>query len=128
MSINLSHWDLFCAILCFITYCYCLVQEASELDNSSESLLKLVVLACHSFLSSACFFLLQIQAYLMCNKLRSAYLVSVRQEKTRAVQLVQHVRQLAENSGEDVVQAICTQWLAVHQPKMRNRLAQGSRK
>ncbi|XP_040414249.1 zinc finger FYVE domain-containing protein 26 isoform X1 [Cygnus olor] len=70
----------------------------------------------------------KIQAYLMCNKLRSAYLVSVRQEKTRAVQLVQHVRQLAENSGEDVVQAICTQWLAVHQPKMRNRLAQGSRK
>uniref|UniRef100_A0A8C9EIQ0 Zinc finger FYVE domain-containing protein 26 n=1 Tax=Pavo cristatus TaxID=9049 RepID=A0A8C9EIQ0_PAVCR len=70
----------------------------------------------------------KIQAYLMCNKLRSAYLVSVRQEKSRAVQLVQHVRQLAESSGEDVVHAICTQWLTVHQPKMRNRLGQGSRK
>uniref|UniRef100_A0A8C4VEN6 Zinc finger FYVE domain-containing protein 26 n=1 Tax=Falco tinnunculus TaxID=100819 RepID=A0A8C4VEN6_FALTI len=55
-------------------------------------------------------FLLQVQAYVMCNKLRSAYLVSVRQEKTRAVQLVQHVRQLAENSGDDVVKAICVQW------------------
>uniref|UniRef100_A0A8C3XPM5 Zinc finger FYVE domain-containing protein 26 n=1 Tax=Chelydra serpentina TaxID=8475 RepID=A0A8C3XPM5_CHESE len=55
----------------------------------------------------------KIQAYLMCNKLRSAYLVSVRQENTRAVQLVQHVRQLAENNGEDVVQAICAQWLSV---------------
>ncbi|OXB72307.1 UNVERIFIED_CONTAM: hypothetical protein H355_014227 [Colinus virginianus] len=70
----------------------------------------------------------KIQAYLMCNKLRSAYLVSVRQEKSRAVQLVQHVRQLAESSGEDVVHAICTQWLTVHQPKTRNRLGQGSRK
>uniref|UniRef100_A0A8C2U4P2 Zinc finger FYVE domain-containing protein 26 n=1 Tax=Coturnix japonica TaxID=93934 RepID=A0A8C2U4P2_COTJA len=70
----------------------------------------------------------KIQAYLMCNKLRSAYLVSVRQEKSRAVQLVQHVRQLAESSGEDVVRAICTQWLTVHQPKTRNRLGQGSRK
>uniref|UniRef100_A0A8C0ERH3 Zinc finger FYVE domain-containing protein 26 n=1 Tax=Bubo bubo TaxID=30461 RepID=A0A8C0ERH3_BUBBB len=69
-----------------------------------------------------------IQAYVMCNKLRSAYLVSVRQEKTRAVQLVQHVRQLAENSGDDVVKAICAQWLSVHQPKMRNRLPQGTRK
>ncbi|KAM6133864.1 LOW QUALITY PROTEIN: zinc finger FYVE domain-containing protein 26 [Phoenicopterus ruber ruber] len=70
----------------------------------------------------------KIQAYVMCNKLRSAYLVSVRQEKTRAVQLVQHVRQLAENSGDDVVKAICAQWLSVHQPKMRNRLPQGTRK
>ncbi|XP_040456412.1 zinc finger FYVE domain-containing protein 26 isoform X4 [Falco naumanni] len=70
----------------------------------------------------------KVQAYVMCNKLRSAYLVSVRQEKTRAVQLVQHVRQLAENSGDDVVKAICVQWLSVHQPKMRNRLPQGTRK
>ncbi|KAM6273574.1 zinc finger FYVE domain-containing protein 26 isoform 2-T2 [Porphyrio hochstetteri] len=70
----------------------------------------------------------KIQAYVMCSKLRSAYLVSVRQEKTRAVQLVQHVRQLAENSGDDVVKAICAQWLSVHQPKMRNRIPQGARK
>ncbi|XP_068802326.1 zinc finger FYVE domain-containing protein 26 isoform X3 [Struthio camelus] len=70
----------------------------------------------------------KIQAYLMCNKLRSAYLVSVRQENTRAVQLVQHVQQLAEDSGDDVVQAICAQWLSVHQPNMRNRLSQGRSK
>ncbi|XP_050190964.1 zinc finger FYVE domain-containing protein 26 isoform X4 [Myiozetetes cayanensis] len=70
----------------------------------------------------------KIQAYVLCNKLRSAYLVSVRQEKARAVQLVQHVRQLAESSGDDVVKAICAQWLSVHQPKMRNRLPQGTRK
>uniref|UniRef100_A0A8C0UWM0 Zinc finger FYVE domain-containing protein 26 n=1 Tax=Cyanistes caeruleus TaxID=156563 RepID=A0A8C0UWM0_CYACU len=70
---------------------------------------------------------LQIQAYMMCNKLRSAYLVSVRQEKARAVQLVQRVRQLAESSGDDVVKAICAQWLSVHQPKVRNRLPQGTR-
>uniref|UniRef100_A0A8C3SC98 Zinc finger FYVE domain-containing protein 26 n=1 Tax=Chelydra serpentina TaxID=8475 RepID=A0A8C3SC98_CHESE len=70
----------------------------------------------------------KIQAYLMCNKLRSAYLVSVRQENTRAVQLVQHVRQLAENNGEDVVQAICAQWLSVHQPKQKSRFIQTTRK
>ncbi|XP_062351912.1 zinc finger FYVE domain-containing protein 26 isoform X3 [Cinclus cinclus] len=70
----------------------------------------------------------KIQAYMMCSKLRSAYLVSVRQEKARAVQLVQRVRQLAESSGDDVVKAICAQWLAVHQPKVRNRLPQGTRK
>ncbi|XP_023784077.1 zinc finger FYVE domain-containing protein 26 isoform X2 [Cyanistes caeruleus] len=69
----------------------------------------------------------KIQAYMMCNKLRSAYLVSVRQEKARAVQLVQRVRQLAESSGDDVVKAICAQWLSVHQPKVRNRLPQGTR-
>uniref|UniRef100_A0A803VED7 Zinc finger FYVE domain-containing protein 26 n=1 Tax=Ficedula albicollis TaxID=59894 RepID=A0A803VED7_FICAL len=67
-------------------------------------------------------------AYLLCNKLRSAYLVSVRQEKARALQLVQRVRQLAESGGDHVVQAICAQWLAVHQPKGRNRLPQGARK
>ncbi|XP_038260251.1 zinc finger FYVE domain-containing protein 26 isoform X10 [Dermochelys coriacea] len=70
----------------------------------------------------------KIQAYLMCHKLRSAYLVSVRQENTRAVQLVQRVRQLAENSGEDVVQAICDQWLSVHQPKQKSRFTQTTRK
>uniref|UniRef100_A0A670Z0U2 Zinc finger FYVE domain-containing protein 26 n=1 Tax=Pseudonaja textilis TaxID=8673 RepID=A0A670Z0U2_PSETE len=54
----------------------------------------------------------KIQAYLKCHKLRSAYLISVKQENIRAVQLVQHIRQMAEDSGDDVVQAICTQWLS----------------
>ncbi|XP_033003272.1 zinc finger FYVE domain-containing protein 26 isoform X2 [Lacerta agilis] len=70
----------------------------------------------------------KIQAYLRCHKLRSAYLVSVRQENARAVQLVLHVRQLAEDSGEDVVQAICSQWLSVHHTKPRSWLTQGSKK
>ncbi|XP_048339945.1 zinc finger FYVE domain-containing protein 26 isoform X1 [Sphaerodactylus townsendi] len=70
----------------------------------------------------------KIQAYLRCHKLRSAYLVAVKLENPRAVQLVQHVRQLAEDSGEDVVQAICTQWLSVHQAKPKSWLAQNTRK
>ncbi|XP_062973637.1 zinc finger FYVE domain-containing protein 26 [Elgaria multicarinata webbii] len=70
----------------------------------------------------------KIQAYLRCHKLRSAYLVSVKQENARAVQLVQHVRQLAEDSGEDVVQAICTQWLSVHHTKPRSWLTQSTKK
>ncbi|XP_060119541.1 zinc finger FYVE domain-containing protein 26-like [Heteronotia binoei] len=70
----------------------------------------------------------KIQAYLRCHKLRSAYLVAVKLENPRAVQLVQHVRQLAEDSGEDVVQAICTQWLSVHQAKPKSWLAQSTKK
>lgn len=93
-----------------------------------ESSLKLVHEFAAAFLTQLCLPLFQIQAYMLCNKLRSAYLVSVRQEKGRAVQLVQHVRQLAESSGDDVVKAICAQWLSVHQPKGRNRLPQGTRK
>ncbi|XP_077178608.1 zinc finger FYVE domain-containing protein 26 isoform X2 [Paroedura picta] len=70
----------------------------------------------------------KIQAYLRCHKLRSAYLVAVKLENPRAMQLVQHVRQLAEDSGEDVVQAICTQWLSVHQAKPKSWLAQSTKK
>ncbi|KAJ6667217.1 hypothetical protein lerEdw1_017195 [Lerista edwardsae] len=70
----------------------------------------------------------KIEAYLRCHKLRSAYLVSVKQDNARAVQLVQHIRQLAEDSGEDVVQAICTQWLSVHHTKPRSWLTQSAKK
>ncbi|KAL8169572.1 UNVERIFIED_CONTAM: Zinc finger FYVE domain-containing protein 26 [Gekko kuhli] len=70
----------------------------------------------------------KIQAYLRCHKLRSAYLIAVKLENLRAVQLVQHVRQLAEDSGEDVVQAICTQWLSVHQAKPKSWLTQSTKK
>uniref|UniRef100_A0A8C6XPT5 Zinc finger FYVE domain-containing protein 26 n=1 Tax=Naja naja TaxID=35670 RepID=A0A8C6XPT5_NAJNA len=70
----------------------------------------------------------KIQAYLKCHKLRSAYLISVKQENVRAVQLVQHIRQMAEDGGDDVVQAICTQWLSVHHTKPRSWLTQNSKK
>lgn len=90
--------------------------------------LKRVVSVWEAAVNNCFSLLLQIRAYVMCNKLRSAYLVSVRQENTRAVQLVQHVRQLAENSGEDVVQAICAQWLSVHQPKQKSGFTQSTRK
>lgn len=80
------------------------------------------------FQASLFFFLFQIQAYLKCHKLRSAYLISVKQENIRAVQLVQHIRQMAEDGGDHVVQAICTQWLSVHHTKPRSWLTQNSRK
>ncbi|XP_032083490.1 zinc finger FYVE domain-containing protein 26 isoform X2 [Thamnophis elegans] len=70
----------------------------------------------------------KIQAYLKCHKLRSAYLISVKQENVRAVQLVQHIQQMAEDGGDDVVQAICTQWLSVHHTKPRSWLTQNSKK
>ncbi|XP_061853830.1 zinc finger FYVE domain-containing protein 26 isoform X3 [Colius striatus] len=68
----------------------------------------------------------KVQAYVLCSKLRSAYLVSVRQERGRALQLVQHVRQLADSAGDHVVKAICAQWLAGHQPRARPRLPPGA--
>lgn len=53
----------------------------------------------------------KVQAYLTCCKLRSAYLIAVKQEHSRATVLVQQVQQAAKSSGDAVVQDICTQWL-----------------
>ncbi|KAM6171570.1 zinc finger FYVE domain-containing protein 26 isoform 1-T1 [Erethizon dorsatum] len=53
----------------------------------------------------------KVQAYLTCCKLRSAYLIAVKQEHSRATSLVQQVQQAAKNSGDAVVQDICAQWL-----------------
>ncbi|XP_016044934.1 zinc finger FYVE domain-containing protein 26 isoform X2 [Erinaceus europaeus] len=53
----------------------------------------------------------KVQAYLTCCKLRSAYLIAVKQELARATALVQQVEQAAKSSGDTVVQDICAQWL-----------------
>ncbi|XP_007940502.1 zinc finger FYVE domain-containing protein 26 [Orycteropus afer afer] len=53
----------------------------------------------------------KVQAYLTCCKLRSAYLVAVKQEHPRATALVQQVQQAAKSNGDAVVQDICAQWL-----------------
>nr|XP_031309771.1 zinc finger FYVE domain-containing protein 26 isoform X1 [Camelus dromedarius]XP_031309772.1 zinc finger FYVE domain-containing protein 26 isoform X1 [Camelus dromedarius] len=53
----------------------------------------------------------KVQAYLTCCKLRSAYLIAVKQEHSRAAVLVQQVQQAAKSSGDAVVQDICSQWL-----------------
>ncbi|XP_069852002.1 zinc finger FYVE domain-containing protein 26-like isoform X1 [Dipodomys merriami] len=53
----------------------------------------------------------KVQAYLTCCKLRSAYLIAVKQEHSRATTLVQQVQQAAKSSGDAVVQDICAQWL-----------------
>ncbi|XP_068933883.1 zinc finger FYVE domain-containing protein 26 isoform X2 [Petaurus breviceps papuanus] len=53
----------------------------------------------------------KVLAYLMCSKLRSAYLIAVKQEHSRATDLVQQVHQAAQSSRDEVVQDICAQWL-----------------
>ncbi|XP_014404617.1 PREDICTED: zinc finger FYVE domain-containing protein 26 [Myotis brandtii] len=68
----------------------------------------------------------KVQAYLTCCKLRSAYLIAVKQEHSRATALVQQVQQAAKSSGDAVVQDICTQWLLTSQA--RGALGSGSRK
>ncbi|XP_076978925.1 zinc finger FYVE domain-containing protein 26 [Tamandua tetradactyla] len=64
----------------------------------------------------------KVQAYLTCCKLRSAYLIAVKQEHSRATTLVQRVQQAAQSSGDAVVQDICAQWLLTS----RTRAAHGS--
>lgn len=68
----------------------------------------------------------KVQAYLTCCKLRSAYLIAVKQEHSRAMALVQQVQQAAESSGDAVVQDICTQWLLTSHT--RGAHSSGSRK
>lgn len=68
----------------------------------------------------------QVQAYLTCCKLRSAYLIAVKQEHSLATALVQQVQQAAKSSGDAVVQDICAQWLLTSHT--RGAHGSGSRK
>nr|XP_058914367.1 zinc finger FYVE domain-containing protein 26 isoform X2 [Kogia breviceps] len=68
----------------------------------------------------------KVQAYLTCCKLRSAYLIAVKQEHSRATILVQQVQQAAKSSGDAVVQDICSQWLLTSHS--RGAHGSGSRK
>uniref|UniRef100_A0A671YJ79 Zinc finger FYVE domain-containing protein 26 n=1 Tax=Sparus aurata TaxID=8175 RepID=A0A671YJ79_SPAAU len=59
----------------------------------------------------------KIKAYLLCSKLRPAYLQAVKLEPSRASPLVQDVLQAAEGAHDSVMKNICHQWLAEHQNK-----------
>lgn len=68
----------------------------------------------------------KVRAYLTCCKLRSAYLIAVKQEHSQAAALVQQVQQAAKSSGDSVVQDICAQWLLTSHS--RGSHGSGSRK
>ncbi|KAM9340967.1 zinc finger FYVE domain-containing protein 26 [Symphorus nematophorus] len=59
----------------------------------------------------------KIKAYLLCSKLRPAYLQAVKLEPSRASPLVQDVLQAAEGAQDSVMQNICHQWLSEHHNK-----------
>ncbi|KAM3871059.1 zinc finger FYVE domain-containing protein 26 [Diretmus argenteus] len=59
----------------------------------------------------------KIKAYLLCSKLRPAYLLAVKLEPSRAGPLVQDVLQAAEAAEDSVMQNICRQWLSEHHGK-----------
>ncbi|XP_068437134.1 zinc finger FYVE domain-containing protein 26 isoform X2 [Clinocottus analis] len=59
----------------------------------------------------------KIKAYLLCSKLRPAYLLAVKLEPSRAGPLVQEVLQAAEGAQDSVMQNICRQWLSEHHNK-----------
>lgn len=65
----------------------------------------------------------KVQAYLKCCKLRSAYLIAVKQEHSRAAVLVEQVQQAAKSSGDAVVQDICSQWLLTSRSRGAHGLA-----
>ncbi|XP_015824943.3 zinc finger FYVE domain-containing protein 26 [Nothobranchius furzeri] len=56
----------------------------------------------------------KIEAYLVCGKLRPAYLLAVKLESGRAGPLVRDVLQAAEEAHDSVMQNICRQWLSEH--------------
>lgn len=63
----------------------------------------------------------KIKAFLMCSKLRPAYLLAVKLETSRAGPLVQDVLQAAEGAQDSVMQNICRQWLAEHNKSSQPR-------
>uniref|UniRef100_A0A8C5DIM3 Zinc finger FYVE domain-containing protein 26 n=1 Tax=Gouania willdenowi TaxID=441366 RepID=A0A8C5DIM3_GOUWI len=60
---------------------------------------------------------IKIKAFLVCGKLRPAYLLAVKLELSRAHPLVQEVLQTAEAAQDVVMQNICRQWLSEHNSK-----------
>ncbi|CAL9686821.1 unnamed protein product [Knipowitschia caucasica] len=56
----------------------------------------------------------KIKAYLSCSKLRPAYLLAVKLERSRAGPLVQDVLQAAEGAKDSMMLNICQQWLSEH--------------
>lgn len=68
---------------------------------------------------------LQIKAYLLCSKLRPAYLLAVKLEPSRAGPLVQEVLQAAEGAQDSMMQNICQQWLAEHHNKSSSQHRHG---
>ncbi|XP_049452933.1 zinc finger FYVE domain-containing protein 26 isoform X2 [Epinephelus fuscoguttatus] len=63
----------------------------------------------------------KIKAYLLCSKLRPAYLLAVKLEPSRAGPLVQDVLQAAEGAQDSVMQNICSQWLTEHHKSSQQR-------
>ena len=56
--------------------------------------------------------LLQINAYLQCDRLKPAYMLAV---KTRRVDVVRVIAHKAQQLGETAVMKICDKWLKQHQ-------------
>ncbi|XP_060781171.1 zinc finger FYVE domain-containing protein 26 isoform X2 [Neoarius graeffei] len=69
----------------------------------------------------------KIKGYLMCSKLRAAYLLAVKLDPVKACLHVQDVLQAAEVSSDSIMKEICRQWLAEHQePASRKRRSNNS--
>ena len=63
---------------------------------------------------SGIFFVQQINAYMLCGKLKSAYLIAVRAER---VDDVKRISAAAERAGQTAVKNISDKWLKMRQSK-----------
>ncbi|KAM6912964.1 zinc finger FYVE domain-containing protein 26 [Xenentodon cancila] len=63
----------------------------------------------------------KIKAYLVCSKLRPAYLLAVKLDPIQAGPFVQDVLQAAEEANDSVMQNICRQWLSEHNKASHQR-------
>uniref|UniRef100_A0A8C5G0J9 Zinc finger FYVE domain-containing protein 26 n=1 Tax=Gouania willdenowi TaxID=441366 RepID=A0A8C5G0J9_GOUWI len=95
----------------------CVSESGSATKNDCDTL----ILNCARELESLILEIksseIKIKAFLVCGKLRPAYLLAVKLELSRAHPLVQEVLQTAEAAQDVVMQNICRQWLSEHNSK-----------
>ena len=64
--------------------------------------------------NTRCFVYSQINGYILCGKLKSAYLIAV---KAGRVDDVRHIAAAADRTGQAAVKGICEKWLQQKAPK-----------
>ena len=63
-------------------------------------------------------FILQIKAYIQCGRFKNAYLIAI---KTKLVDEVRNISEIAGRAGQLAVRDICEKWLAQQQQQQHQR-------
>ena len=65
-----------------------------------------------------CFFFFQISAFLMCGKLKSAYLIAVKGDRVDAIR---EIAELAEKTGQSKMVEICSKYLSQYDKRKQTQ-------